>query len=93
MTVAGLLLVAAFGARAQDVRYVAANCANCHGTEGRSAGGIPPLAGIDAGFFLEQMKAFRSGQRRATIMHQIVNGYTDQQVADLARYFSALRPQ
>lgn len=75
-------------ASAQDARYLAANCANCHGTDGRSAGGMPSLAGIDAGYFTEQMKAFRDGKRIATIMHQLSKGYTDEQVAVMAAYFA-----
>ncbi len=75
---------------AQDVRYLAANCANCHGTDGRSAGGggMPGLAGLSVAYFTEQMKAFKAGTRQATIMHQIAKGYSDEQVAAMARFFS-----
>ena len=77
-------------AGAQDARYLAANCANCHGTDGKSAGGggMPGLAGLSATYLTEQMRAFRDGRRQATIMHQIAKGYTDEQVALLADYFS-----
>lgn len=79
---------AALPAFAQDARYLAANCANCHGTEGRSVGAIPALAGIDADYFIAQMKAFKDGRRQATIMNQLAKGYSDQQVATLAQFFS-----
>ena len=79
---------AAVPAWAQDARYLAANCANCHGTDGRSVGGMPSLVGIDAKYFIEQMTAFRDGKRQATIMHQLSKGYTDAQVAQMAAYFS-----
>ena len=39
---ATLLSLSAFApasAQSPDVRYLAANCANCHGTDGRAAGG------------------------------------------------------
>ena len=76
---------------AQDaIRYVAANCANCHGTDGHSAGGagMPGLAGLSRTYFVEQMNAFRTGARQATVMHQISKGYTDDQISRLADYFA-----
>lgn len=83
-------VMAATGAQAQEARYLAANCANCHGTEGRSAGGggMPGLAGLSRTYFLEQMAAFRSGARQATVMHQIAKGYSDAQISTLADFFS-----
>jgi cytochrome subunit of sulfide dehydrogenase len=81
-------------AQAQDlskIRYLAANCANCHGTEGRSVGIMESLAGYDKEKFITNMKEFRSGDKPATIMHQLSKGYTDQQIADMAAYFAAQR--
>ncbi|MBU3719658.1 MAG: c-type cytochrome [Burkholderiaceae bacterium] len=92
-TALGLALMAAQApALAQDmnkIRYMAANCANCHGTDGRSVGVMESLAGYDREKFITNMKEFRSGDKPATIMHQLVKGYTDQQIADLAVYFAA----
>ena len=81
-------------AHAQDtaiVRGMAATCANCHGTEGRSVSTVPGLAGTDKVYFTQQMKDFKAGTRPATIMHQIAKGYSDGQIDQLAGYFSALR--
>jgi cytochrome subunit of sulfide dehydrogenase len=78
--------------QAQDmnkVRYLAATCANCHGTDGRSVGIMESLAGYDKEKFITNMKEYRSGDKPATIMHQLVKGYTDKQIADLAAYFAA----
>lgn len=78
--------------QAQDfnkTRYLAANCANCHGTDGRSVGIMVSLAGYDKEKFIANMNGFRSGDKPATIMHQITKGYTDKQIADLAAYFAA----
>ena len=81
-------------AHAQDasaVRGMAATCANCHGTEGRSVGTVPGLAGVDKAYLAQQMKDFKAGKRPATIMHQIAKGYSDEQIEQLAGYFSAVR--
>ena len=93
----GLLLAVALGASgivsAQDaqLRLLAANCANCHGTDGRSQSGMPMLAGLDRAYFVQQMQDFKSGKRPATIMHQLAKGYTDAEVEALAMHFSSIK--
>jgi sulfide dehydrogenase cytochrome subunit len=72
-------------------RVLASTCANCHGMDGRSAGGMPMLAGYPRDAMVSTMQAFRSGQRPATIMHQLAKGYTDDQIALVAEHFSRLK--
>jgi cytochrome subunit of sulfide dehydrogenase len=69
--------------------YLAANCANCHGSKGNSVGAMPSLAGLKASYISEQMRAFRDAKRPATIMHQLAKGYTDVQIDAIASYFAA----
>jgi cytochrome c553 len=79
-------------AAAQDAsraRLLASNCANCHGTDGHSQGGMPSLTGQAKAKLIEAMQEFRSGKRVATIMHQISKGYTDAEIELLAGYFAA----
>ena len=73
------------------IRSLAAQCAQCHGTDGRSAAGneVPGIAGLPAAYLVEQMKAFRAGTRPSTVMQQLAKGYSDAQVEQLARYFAA----
>jgi cytochrome c553 len=74
----------------EATRNMAAACAICHGTDGRSATkDIVPLAGLPAAHIASQMRAFRDGQRPATVMHQIAKGYTDQQIDAMASWFAA----
>ena len=71
-------------------RNLAATCANCHGTDGRSVTSeVVPLAGLPKDFIVSQMKAFENGARPATIMHQLAKGYTDQQIEQVAAYLAA----
>jgi len=79
-------------AAAQDMgaaRSLAATCANCHGTDGRSVGGIEPLAGMDKSEMVRKLNEFRSGAKPATVMHQLAKGYTPQQIDLIAGYFAA----
>ena len=91
--IAALALTAAT-ASAQDTagRNLAAPCAICHGTEGRSAtkdSPLIPLAGLPRDHIVTQMRAFRDGKRPATVMHQIAKGYTDPQIDAMAGWFAA----
>ena len=42
-----------------------------------------------ARYFVEQMNAFKSGARAATVMHQLAKGYNAAQIDRLAAYFAA----
>jgi cytochrome c553 len=52
---------------------------------------MPMLAGYPRDAMVATMQAFRSGQRPATIMHQLAKGYTDDQIALVAEHFSRLK--
>lgn len=74
-----------------QVRSMAASCATCHGTNGVSQPGNESLAGVNKDELLKKMLDFKTGKKPATIMHQLSKGYSDEQLAALASYFSALK--
>ena len=73
-------------------RDLAASCAMCHGTDGRSAGITESLAGRPKDQIVNTVKLFREGKKPATIMNQISKGYTDAQVEAIAAFFAAQKP-
>ena len=70
-------------------RNLAATCANCHGTNGKSLGGMESLAGEPKEKLLQKLADYRSGDKPATIMHQITRGYSQEQLETVAAYFAA----
>lgn len=61
-------------------RNLAATCANCHGTGGKSQGIVPSLAGVPKAELVQKFSEFRDGKRSAAIMHQLAKGYTPEQI-------------
>jgi cytochrome c553 len=88
LAVLGLLPAQVFGADLTG-RSLAANCTGCHGPNGVSAGAIPSIAGMEQDRMVALMKAFRDGQRPATVMQQHAKGYTDEQLAAIAAWFAS----
>ncbi len=89
------LAAGAAGAQGQDpnlARNIAAGCANCHGTNGVSLGGVPPLAGQPKADIVRKMQDFKAGRTPATVMPQLAKGYTDEQIDLLAGWFAAQKP-
>ncbi len=91
---AACLLATAGSALAADPnlgRNLAATCANCHGTNGHAVkgSGMDALAGMEKAKTLQKLADFKSGDKPASIMHQIAKGYTDEQLDLIAAYFAA----
>jgi cytochrome subunit of sulfide dehydrogenase len=91
IAVAAAFAAASFSAYGQEnPRNLASACAICHGTDGKAVTkDVIPLAGLPREHIASQMRAFRDGQRPATVMHQIAKGYSDAQIDAMAAWFAA----
>lgn len=75
-------------AQQADVKILAGTCAGCHGPNGRGSGQIPRIAGHDRQYLITTLKAFKSGERQATVMNRLARGYEEAEIAGLADHFS-----
>lgn len=67
----------------------AAVCASCHGKKGNSQNAqFPKLAGQNAQYVYNQLKAFKSGKRKNAIMKGMASSLSDQDMQDIAAYYS-----
>lgn len=89
--VIGLMLpmISAHAEVDKRARSLAASCSACHGTNGKSVGGMPVLASLDKAYFVAQMKDFKSGARPATVMQQQASGFTDEEFELMGSFFEA----
>jgi cytochrome c553 len=79
------------GAAERAPAALANACAACHGTDGRSEGAIPTIAGMPAPRFVATMNAFGAGTEEATVMDRIARGLSQAEIDGLASYFARLR--
>jgi cytochrome c553 len=81
--------------KGNPVRRVQA-CINCHGPEGAGQPpSIPYLSGLDAGYLVASMAAWKEGTRKNDAGQQmatVVQGMTADDMAAVAQYYAALRP-
>lgn len=93
LAVAIVLLLPLPSLQADDGRRLAASCTACHGPDGQTVGdALPPLAGQPREALLASLRAFKAGERSATVMTQIVRGYSDEQLERIAAFFAAREP-
>jgi cytochrome subunit of sulfide dehydrogenase len=64
-------------------------CSGCHPVGSGVETSVPRLAGRKAEEIVAQMRAFRSGQRGATVMDRIAKGYSDAEVETIAEWYEA----
>lgn len=85
---------------AENGKNLAESCKACHGLRGEGTAAetrdgevtpaIPALAGQTANYMLKQLRDYYNGDRENDIMTGIAKGLSEQDVADLAAWFSSL---
>jgi len=75
---------------AQSGQTKATVCFGCHGTDGNSANPEwPSLAGQHPQYIQRQLQLFKNGTRQNPLMNPLVAPLSDQDIADLAAFFSS----
>lgn len=92
------LLALAQGAQAQDSQFSGsaeagaektAVCAACHGADGNSGVPMyPKIAGLGARYLYKQLEDIKSGERPVPEMTGMLAGMSDQDLQDIAAYYS-----
>ncbi|OWY40930.1 cytochrome c4 [Xenophilus sp. AP218F] len=95
-TLAGNVLAAApqKGDPAKGKQIVDTVCAACHGVDGNSvAAANPSLAGQSQHYLYSQLKAFKSGERKNPTMFGMTAALSDDDMRNVAAYFSQQKPK
>ncbi len=94
LTAVGLLSAVAPPALAGDAekgKAKSAVCVACHGTDGISPNPQwPNLAGQKDQYLILALKAYRDGDRQNPIMSPLAQGLSDEDIENLAAYYSGL---
>ena len=89
--------VAATAGDASRGAEAAATCVACHQPDGSGKNNEqgeawPRLAGLNAEYIAKQLHDFQSGARENATMKSFANMLSDQQIQDVARYYSEMTP-
>lgn len=93
ITILGLILSATASATDfAQAKAKATSCFGCHGEHGVSVNGLwPNLAGQKKDYLIKQLVAFRAGDRKDPVMNPMAAQLNDQDIQDIALYFSSLK--
>ena len=100
LTLTLALAGASFAAQAQDLQGDAARgatlnatCIGCHGIQGYQSSfpevyHVPAISGQNAKYIAAALEAYKKGERKHPTMHAMAQTLTEQDIADLAAYYS-----
>ncbi len=86
---AGTPAVVAAGAPG-SVPAAASKCAKCHGKQGEGRKKNPALAGLESAVFIERINLYISGARDNKKMARYARSLSDEELAELAKYYENL---
>ena len=91
IAMAALTSVSVAAGNAEAGKAKSGVCAGCHGADGNSANPTwPKLAGQHASYIAKQLADFKGKKRSDMLMSAQATGLSDQDMADLAAYYSKL---
>jgi cytochrome c553 len=91
LSILALPAAQAADAAAGEATYASMGCMGCHGPAGTSAmpDMFPNLVGLDEAYVVEQLNAFKSGERVNATMQPMASALSNDEIANLAAYLSA----
>jgi sulfide dehydrogenase cytochrome subunit len=76
---------------AKDISGLARACDSCHGMNGVSVGpNMPSIGGLSETYLKNLLLQWKSGERFAATMDRHVKGYSDEELAALAKHYASL---
>jgi cytochrome c553 len=92
--IAGLTAVCFAGLDAPANETAKGQCAACHGADGNSVNPEwPNLAGQHPKYVVQQLRAFKSGQRENPNMSAMVSTLSEEDMAALGAFYATRKPQ
>jgi cytochrome c553 len=93
IAVAALVFLLASSANADTLEERIAPCLACHGAKGQSATSeVPSLGGQPVFYLTVQLLMFREKLRVVELMNQVMQGFKDDDLRDMAAYLAKLPP-
>ena len=86
ITVAGFLTGPAHADMASGA-VLTNTCFSCHGTDGKSVGDMPTISGKAENFIAKKLMDFKKGAGEPTVMNRIAKGFTDAEIAVIAKFY------
>jgi len=84
-----LLALAIPAAHAADpIEALARTCNNCHGNGSSAGGSMPSIGGQPETYLKNILLQWKKGERYSATMGRLIKGYSDEELAALAHYFS-----
>jgi cytochrome c553 len=91
LSLLGTMSAAQAGGDPQAGKAKVGACAGCHGPNGEGKAPNPPLAGKPEAELAQAMQDYKSGKRKNGIMKTFAGKLSDQEIADVAAYYAALK--
>ncbi len=91
MTAFGATTASAADGDAELGQGKSTTCHACHGADGLGTAPMyPKLAGQHEAYLVHALRGYRSGERKNAIMAGFATGLSDEDIADLAAFYSSL---